>query len=89
MQEQDRQAIMRYLEFGLLPRTPIAALLQGYLKQALQHCTVVEQAQEVGEWLTFIWQELPDECWGSHERMLAWVCRTQEARMLYYERKKA
>ena len=72
------QTFERYRDFGLEPGSCSRAILENNLLETVRradHPTRFLLAQLV----TFVYSELPMECWGSRQKVDAWIKAKREA----------
>ena len=67
-------SIQRYIERG----QPIGSFLTALLSNDLN--LTFGRADEgnrgaIGDWVTFLWNEAPEDCWGSGAKVEAWQAR--------------
>lgn len=65
-------AIRQYVEDGRPPGHFLRAVLRDSLTDAIGHADSTNR-DSIGEWVTFVYNELPQSCWGSRDAVEAWV----------------
>jgi hypothetical protein len=64
--------IRRYVDLGIPPGGFLTALLENDFMEAIIHADDISIFL-MKDWARFIYNYLPDECWGSKEKVKLWV----------------
>ena len=64
-------AIERWIERGIPPGDFLMAVLCNDLKEAVGRADVVN-INLLPAYVSFFYNDAPSQCWGSHEKVLAW-----------------
>ena len=68
--------IRRYVEHGILPGDFLQAVISNDLKEACGRADE-ENMKNLPAYVAYLYNEAPAMCWGSKERMEAWMKRHQ------------
>jgi hypothetical protein len=71
-------AIERYVNQGILPGSFLEAVLCNDLKQACA-CADTDNRRQLFEIVQYLYWEVPSLCWGSPERVAAWLGKFEKA----------
>lgn len=63
--------VKRYVENGKVHGDFLRNLLKNDLVGTFSHADL-ENQRNMDEWITFVYNELPAECWGSEESVNDW-----------------
>ncbi len=74
-----RGGFQRYIEDGILPGSFLRAVLRNDFMSAVFQADD-ENVLRLREICLFVHNEIPNGCWGSPERVEAWVEQLEEAR---------
>ena len=69
-----RDGVERYIEHGILPGSFQTAVMENNLTGAVGQADDINLGLLV-EWVRWWWDEAPSDCWGSPERVVAWVAK--------------
>lgn len=72
-----RQGVRDYIEYGLPPGGFLGAVLSNQLAEAFARADSINRAA-MGDWAAWLWDEAPNECWGSPATVNAW-CEARQA----------
>ena len=67
-----RDSFRAYIEHGLPPGSFMTALLSNDLRETFACADYINQSL-VREYLVWLWDAAPSACWGSRERVDAWI----------------
>lgn len=70
-------ALRSYLEMGLLPGSFLTAVLENDLKGAFGAADHIN-ASRLKDYVSFLSNFAPSSCWGSPEKVAAWVAMFDE-----------
>jgi len=70
-------AIIRYVEHGLKPGSFLQAVIQNNLSNACAFGDY-ENIKNLPAYAHFFYNEVPGDCWGSKDKMNAWIKRFEE-----------
>ena len=79
--EYMRDGVRLYLEEGLRPGHFLNAVLENNLVEAAARADR-ENKHRLLDWATFLYNELPMGCWGSKEKVAAWIKKKREEKRL-------
>jgi len=66
------RAIKRYIEHGIGPGHFLTAVICNDLRGAVWQADE-ENMRNLPAFVTYFYNEAPSTCWGSHEKMVAWM----------------
>lgn len=66
------ESIERYVQHGIEPGSGTRAILENDLASAVAHCDPESQFL-LAEIMKYIYNKTPMECWGSRQRVDAWI----------------
>lgn len=69
-----RDAVLLYIEHGYMPGSFLTALLSNDLKETFARADDVNQ-RAVRDYVQYLYSFAPGGCWGSPERVQAWVAK--------------
>jgi hypothetical protein len=72
------EAIQRYVEHGLQPGHFLLAVLQNDLYGACARADLVNR-HRIFEIVQYLYNEVPSACWGSKEKVAAWLVGKQKS----------
>ena len=67
-----RQGTKNYIENGVLPGSFLQAVICNDLFGAIRKADDIN-IQRLEDWLLFFYSDAPDGCYGSKEKMIAWI----------------
>ncbi len=70
--EHMHEGIRTYVEQARPPGDFLRALLSNDLQRTLRHADS-ENLAALGDWLMFVWNYVPSNCWGSPEIVAKWL----------------
>ena len=70
--ERMRGAISRYIELGIAPGDFLSAVICNNLSEAVGRADD-ENIELLPQYVAYFYNEAPEECWGSQEKMQAWI----------------
>jgi len=65
-------AIKRYIEHGLEPGGFLTAVICNDLRESVGRADE-ENMRNLPAFVAYFYNEAPSTCWGSHEKMVAWM----------------
>ncbi len=68
------EAIRRYIDHGIEPGSFLSAVICNDLKSAVGKADVFNMAN-LPAFVGYFYNEAPSSCWGSNERMIAWMAK--------------
>ena len=75
--EHMRGGVRRYLEDGIRPGDFLNAVLENNLVEAAALADNIN-VHMLLDWAKFLHNELPLQCWGSKEKVEAWIKKKRE-----------
>lgn len=72
--EHMRDGARGYVEFGLAPGGFLSAVLENNFVDAFGKADAINRAS-LHDWAIWLWNEAPSDCWGSREKVRAWIER--------------
>jgi len=69
-----REEVQAYVETGRVPGDFLVAMLENNLVRVLQLADDINRMQ-LDQWALFLYHNAPALCWGSKEKVAAWVAR--------------
>lgn len=75
--KHDRDAIVRYIEHGIIPGSFLQAVICNDLREAFGQADYINTTA-LPTIVAWFYSHAPALCWGSRERMLAWHRLKQE-----------
>ncbi len=72
-------AITDYIVDGIPPGDFLTAVLSNDLQEAVARADSENQAALV-QWVCWLYNEAPSDCWGSLEKVADWIQKKHEAR---------
>jgi hypothetical protein len=69
-----REGIARYIDHGIKPGDFLTAVISNDLKGAFRQADDTN-VKIIGEYVRFFYAWAPPQCWGSPEKMQAWMER--------------
>jgi hypothetical protein len=72
-------AIQRYIDHGIPPGGFLSAVICNDLSGACGHADD-ENRRNIPAFVAYFYNEAPADCWGSREKMAAWIENHQKAR---------
>ena len=79
MNETTKNGIIRYVENGTPPGEFLFAVLSNDLKESFGKADL-ENRRDMFEIVSFCYNYIPIECWGSEEKVNAWLEKKAEER---------
>ena len=76
-----REAVQRYIEQGIPPGGFLTAIICNNLKESFMRADE-NNARYLQEWVQWFYWQAPGSCWGSPEKMHAWIAARQAASAL-------
>lgn len=73
------EGIARYVEKGRLPGDFLYGVLMNDLRRAVDYADDLN-IKVIPAYIGYFYNNVPSVCWGSTERVVEWVGRTQEER---------
>ena len=70
--ERMMSGIRRYVEHGVRPGDFLSAVIQNNLSQAVGRADT-ENLKNIPAFVAYFYNECPGTCWGSPEKMEAWI----------------
>jgi len=70
--EYMRDGVVDYLDYGLEPGGFLRAVLENDLVGAFGKADRTN-TEAMGDWATFLYNDMPHEAWGSPEKVEAWI----------------
>lgn len=70
-------AVKRYIINGIQPGSFLTAVLSNDLREAFARADD-ENAAHMHNWVKFFYNYAPSGCWGSPEKVQAWMARAQQ-----------
>jgi len=77
--ERFRAGLNRYLVDRIAPGSFLRAVLENDLMGAVGHADE-ESAKELKALVSWLWQEMPSNLWGTKERVSAWLKPGKESK---------
>jgi hypothetical protein len=71
-------SIQRYVELGIPPGDFLTAIICNDLREAVGRADD-ENMANIPAFVSYFYNEVPSQCWGSRENMDAWMASRQEA----------
>lgn len=68
--ERYREGMRRYIEERIMPGSFLKAVLEDRLHDAVVRCDNISHLKGIVMW---IYNEAPSMCWGSPEKVKAWI----------------
>ena len=72
MNERIKAAMDRYVEHHIMPGDFLYAVLTNNFVDAVCRADT-ENEKDLREIAKYVWNELPSKCWGSPEKVNAWI----------------
>jgi hypothetical protein len=69
-----RSSMKNYIEHRILPGQFLCAVLENNLCRAVGHADVIN-ITKLKDFVEFLYNDAPSECWGSRERVRSWIER--------------
>ena len=69
-----RGGIARYIEQGIPPGSFLQAVITNDLRRAVEQADD-ENLMNLPAYMAYFYHEAPSDCWGSPEKMKAWLTR--------------
>lgn len=69
--------IRRYVDEFITPGSFLQAIIENDLKTAIEQADE-ENLRNIPAFVSYFYNETPRECWGSREKMLAWLQKRWE-----------
>lgn len=69
--EHMRKGTRLWIEDGIMTGSFLTAVMENKLVQAFHHADE-KNAESMEEWVRFLWNEAPGDCWGSEENVTRW-----------------
>lgn len=76
--EHLQAGMKRYVEHGIETGSFLRAALENDFTSAVLRCDVMADGWILYHLARFLRDELPDEAWGSHAKVEAWIARHRE-----------
>ncbi len=70
--EHMREGARDYVERGWKPGDFLRAVLENNLVEAFGHADLINRLA-MDDWAKWLWNEAPKGCWGSPEKVAAWI----------------
>lgn len=77
LNDDDLAPLVRYVEHGIEPGSFLTAVLENDLAEACARADM-HNRRKLYEWVYYIYNECPGECWGSPEKVEAWIKKKEE-----------
>ena len=74
------EGLMRYIEHGIEPGSFLMAVLNNDLAEAIGRADERNMAN-LPAYVSYLWNEAPSTCWGSSEKVTAWIKQHADARI--------
>jgi len=75
--EYMKGAVQRYIEHGIPPGGFLTAVICNNLSDSFARADENNLAK-LHEWVQWFYNEAPSPCWGSQEKMQAWMTQRRE-----------
>lgn len=75
--EHIRGGVRRYVEEGIIPGDFLQAVIRNDLMESFSRADETNIAR-MFDIVSFFYNETPNACWGSEEKMLSWMKRAKE-----------
>ena len=72
MKPETKKTIDHYVELGFDPGSFVRAVLENNLKEAFG-CADAQNREDLFEIVSYCYNYIPDYCWGSREKVTAWL----------------
>ena len=76
--EHMQDGMKRYVEEGIRPGDFLYLVLCNDFVRALGHADMINMARII-DYARFLYNEAPTSCWGSREKVDAWISRHQRS----------